>query len=148
VGDAAGTALLAFPIIITWATDIGAYAVGRLVGRAKLMPAVSPGKTWAGAYGGTALGVVAAVAFNALVLTPQAHVTLAWPMAAIFGLVTALAVQVGDLAESLFKREGGVKDSSNFFPGHGGVLDRLDSLYFSLPIAYLILGRLLIPVPT
>ncbi len=148
VGDVAGTVLLGFPILITWATDIGAYTFGRLFGRAKLMPVVSPGKTRAGAYGGLALGVLLAVAYNRLVLQPQAHVALTWPVAVIFGVISAGAVQVGDLAESLFKRQGGVKDSSNFFPGHGGVLDRLDSLYFSLPVAYLILGRLLLPVPT
>ncbi|MFN8572602.1 MAG: phosphatidate cytidylyltransferase [Gemmatimonadaceae bacterium] len=148
VGDVAGTVLLGFPILITWATDIGAYTFGRLFGRAKLMPQVSPGKTRAGAYGGLALGIAVALMYNLMVLKPQAHVALTWSTAVIFGVVTAAAVQVGDLAESLFKRQGGVKDSSNFFPGHGGVLDRLDSLYFSLPVAYLVLGRLLLPVPS
>ncbi|MFN8581809.1 MAG: phosphatidate cytidylyltransferase [Gemmatimonadaceae bacterium] len=149
VGDIAGSALLFFPIIVTWATDIGAYAFGRMFGKAKLMPNVSPGKTRAGAYGGLALGLLAAVTFNLWVLRPLAHVTLSTGTATVFGIVLAAAVQVGDLAESLFKRQGGVKDSSHVFPGHGGVLDRLDSLYFSLPVAYLVLGQLLLlPVPT
>jgi len=147
VGDVAGSVLLFFPILVTWATDVGAYAFGRLFGTRKLMPGVSPGKTVAGAYGGTALGVAVAVGYNAWVLRPMAHVTLQWGVAVVVGLILAVVVQVGDLAESLFKREGGVKDSSNLIPGHGGVLDRLDSLYFALPVAYLLLGRLLTPVP-
>lgn len=146
VGDLSGSVLLLYPVLVTWATDVGAYAFGRLFGRQKLMPSVSPGKTRAGAYGGTALGVVVAVAFNAWVLRSQAHVGLTPMVAVTFGLVLAVIVQVGDLAESLFKRSAGAKDSSNLVPGHGGVLDRLDSLYFALPVAYLVLGRLLIPV--
>jgi phosphatidate cytidylyltransferase len=147
VGAAAGSALVFYPIAMTWATDIGAYAFGRLFGSRKLMPAVSPGKTIAGAWGGLALGVAAALAYNAWVLKPLAHLALLPSIAAIVGLALAAAVQVGDLAESLFKRQGNVKDSSNLVPGHGGVLDRLDSLYFSLPVAYLLLSRLLIAVP-
>jgi phosphatidate cytidylyltransferase len=147
VGDVPGTILLFYPIIVTWATDVGAYAVGRLFGRRKLMPSVSPGKTVAGAFGGTALGMAVAVGYNVWALRPLAQVVLPAGLAVAFGLILAIVVQVGDLGESLFKRQGGVKDSSNLLPGHGGVLDRLDSLYFALPVAYLLLGRLLIPVP-
>lgn len=146
-GNWAGTALVFFPIVITWATDIGAYTVGRLFGKRRLMPAVSPGKTVAGAWGGLALGVITSVVYNSAVLQPAAHLALRTTMALIFGAVLAAVVQVGDLAESLFKRQAGIKDSSNLIPGHGGVLDRLDSLYFSLPVAYLILGRLLGAAP-
>ncbi|MEP7347487.1 MAG: phosphatidate cytidylyltransferase [Gemmatimonadaceae bacterium] len=146
VGDIPGTVLLLYPISVTWATDIGAYAFGRILGKRKLMPTVSPGKTLAGAYGGTALGIAVGVGYNVWILRPLSHVALPVAGALAFGLIIALVAQVGDLAESLFKREGGVKDSSNLIPGHGGVLDRLDSLYFALPVAYLLLGRLLVPV--
>ncbi|MBV6520815.1 MAG: hypothetical protein MNPFHGCM_00933 [Gemmatimonadaceae bacterium] len=145
VGNAAGAALLFFPILVTWGTDVGAYAFGRLFGKKKLMPSVSPGKTVAGAYGGTATGIAVAVGYNAWILQPVAHVTLQAGVALVVGAILAMVVQVGDLAESLFKRQAGVKDSSNLVPGHGGVLDRLDSLYFALPVAYLLLGRLLLP---
>ena len=147
VGDLPGTVLLGYPIIVTWATDVGAYAFGRWFGRRKLMPAVSPGKTVAGAYGGTALGIGVAFGYNLWVLRPLAHLVLPVWLSIVVGLILAVVVQVGDLGESLFKRQGGVKDSSNLIPGHGGVLDRLDSLYFAVPVAYLLLGRFLIPVP-
>ena len=148
VGNAAGTALLMYPVLLTWAADIGAYAFGRWLGRRKLHPTVSPGKTVAGAVGGTALAVVAAVAYNTYVLHPTAQLALAPWTAPIFGVVVSVVAQVGDLAESLVKREAGVKDSSGAIPGHGGVLDRLDSLYFVLPVSYLVLGRLLLAAPT
>lgn len=147
VGAAAGTTLVLYPLLLTWATDTGAYAFGRWLGQRKLMPAVSPGKTVAGAVGGTVVAVVVAMAYNGAVLRPQAQLALAPWAAVVFGLVVSAAAQVGDLAESLFKREAGVKDSSHILPGHGGILDRLDSLYFVIPVAYLFLGRLLLPAP-
>lgn len=147
VGAAAGTALAGFPLVITWANDIGAYFVGRALGRRKLMPAVSPGKTVAGAVGGLVVAAVVGVVYNAKVLVPVAQLGLAPWSAVAFGVVASLAAQVGDLAESLLKREANVKDSSTLLPGHGGILDRLDSLYFVLPVAYLLLGRLLLPAP-
>ncbi len=146
VGGMPGSILLLYPIIVTWATDVGAYAFGRMLGNRKLMPTVSPGKTLAGAYGGTALGIVIAVGYNVWVLGPLARVVLPTGIAIAFGITVAIVAQVGDLSESLFKRQGGVKDSSALIPGHGGVLDRFDSLYFVLPVAYLLLGRLLVPV--
>lgn len=144
---AAGTALVMFPVILTWASDIGAYFVGRALGRAKLIPSVSPGKTQAGAIGALVVTMLVAWAYNVYVLRPWSQLALAPWTALIFGLVISIAAQVGDLAESLLKREAGVKDSSHLLPGHGGILDRLDSLFFALPVAYLILGRLLIPAP-
>ncbi|HSA54329.1 MAG TPA: phosphatidate cytidylyltransferase [Gemmatimonadaceae bacterium] len=147
VGAAAGTALVGFPLVITWANDIGAYAVGRAIGKRKLMPAVSPGKTVAGAVGAALVAMVVAYLYNAAVLRPWAQLALTPWSALAVGLVLSGAAQVGDLAESLLKREAGVKDSSHLLPGHGGVLDRLDSLYFVLPVAYLLLGRLLLPAP-
>lgn len=147
IEPAAGTALVLFPVILTWASDIGAYFVGRALGKAKLIPSVSPGKTRAGAIGALVITMLAAYAYNLYVLRPYSQLALAPWTTLVFGLVISGAAQVGDLAESLLKREAGVKDSSQLLPGHGGILDRLDSLYFVLPVAYLILGRLLIAAP-
>ncbi len=147
VEPAAGAALAFFPIVLTWVSDTGAYAVGRAFGRRKLMPAVSPGKTVAGAVGGALATMAGAWLYNDQVLVPLAQLALAPWTALIFGLVISIVGQVGDLVESLFKREAGVKDSSAIFSAHGGVLDRLDSLYFAIPVAYLILGRLLLAAP-
>jgi phosphatidate cytidylyltransferase len=111
------------------------------------MPAVSPGKTVAGAVGGLGLAVLICLLYVRLILMPFAQLGLTIQGAVLFGIVVSVAAQTGDLAESLLKRESGVKDSSRIIPGHGGVLDRFDSLLFVLPIAYLTLGRLLLPVP-
>lgn len=143
----AGAALVFFPIVLTWVSDTGAYAVGRAFGKRKLMPTVSPGKTVAGAVGGALATMAGAWLYNDQVLVPFAQLGLAPWTALIFGLVISVVGQVGDLVESLFKREAGVKDSSRIFSAHGGVLDRLDSLYFAIPVAYLILGRLLLAAP-
>jgi phosphatidate cytidylyltransferase len=118
--------LLMWVFIVTWATDIGAYFVGRAIGRKKLAPAISPGKTVAGLYGGiaaaTLLGGGWALAFHLktplLVLAP----------------IFAAAAQAGDLFESWMKRRAGIKDSGDWLPGHGGILDRLDGL---VPVAVL-----------
>lgn len=142
IGAAAGTALLLLPVVLTWASDIGAYAVGRTIGRHKLIPAVSPGKTVEGAVGALVTTVLVAWLYVVTVLQPVAHLTLTATGIVIAGVVLSVAAQLGDLAESLFKREAGVKDSSRLIPGHGGVLDRMDSLLFVLPTAYLLLDRL------
>jgi phosphatidate cytidylyltransferase len=134
-----------FPVVLTWTSDIGAYVVGRSLGSTKLMPAVSPGKTRAGAWGALVATVGASLAYAQWVLPANAQLTLSPGLAALFGLLVSAAAQVGDLAESMLKREAGVKDSSSLLPGHGGILDRLDSLYFVLPLAYLFLTRLLSP---
>jgi phosphatidate cytidylyltransferase len=147
VGAAAGTALVLLPVLLTWATDIGAYAVGRSVGRRKLIPAVSPGKTVEGALGGLAIAIIVCLFYVRFILMPVAHLALTIQGAVLFAIVVSIAAQTGDLAESLLKREAGLKDSSRIIPGHGGVLDRFDSLLFVMPIAFLVLGRLLLPVP-
>jgi len=145
VGARAGTVLVAFPLVLTWASDIGAFFVGRAIGGRKLIPTVSPGKTVSGALGGLAVTVVAAWAYVQFVLTPTALLTMSIVGSLIFGAVISIAAQVGDLVESLFKREADVKDSSRLIPGHGGLLDRLDSLLFVLPVAYLLFDWLLLP---
>ncbi len=127
------TWLVFFPLVVTWVCDSFAMWGGRAFGRAKLWPTVSPGKTRAGGVAGLIGGVLAAEVWVALVLAPRGRGFPLW-QAGILGLLIAVVAQVGDLVESLFKREAGVKDSSGLIPGHGGVLDRCDSLYFVLPI--------------
>ncbi len=123
-----------FPLAVTWICDSVAMYAGKSIGGPKLAPVVSPGKTRSGSVAGLVGGVVAAVAFNRLAMVPSGF-SISDLQAAGFGVVLSIAAQVGDLAESLFKREAGVKDSSGLIPGHGGVLDRFDALYFVVPIA-------------
>ena len=139
-----GTALLLFPVVLTWLSDSFAYFAGRLWGKKKLIPKVSPGKTVAGAIGavvGTPLSAVGYALFLHRFGTWQPGLV----EAALFGVVLSVAAQVGDLAESLLKRDVGVKDSGRLLPGHGGALDRFDSLFFTLPLGYaffvLVVGR-------
>lgn len=141
IGDGAGAVLLGFPVVLTWASDTGAYFVGRAVGRRKLMPSISPGKTIEGSLGGLAATVLAAWLYATFVLLPVARLGVTPLGILVVGIAVSVAAQVGDLAESMLKREVGVKDSSGFLPGHGGVLDRIDSLLFVLPVAYLLLDR-------
>jgi len=147
VGAAAGTALVFLPVLLTWATDVGAYTFGRTFGKKKLIPSVSPGKTVEGAVGGLGLAIVICLLYVRFILMPYAQLGLTIQGAVLFAIVVSVAAQTGDLAESLLKREAGVKDSSRILPGHGGILDRFDSLLFVMPIALLLLGRLLLPVP-
>lgn len=141
-----GGVLLIFPLVITWASDIGAYFTGRTVGGRTLIPSVSPGKTVSGAVGGLLASMLVSWLYARSVLAPVAHLGLTPWGALLFGAIISVAAQTGDLFESLLKREGGVKDSSRIIPGHGGVLDRVDSLIFVLPVTYLLLGWLPIPV--
>ena len=144
---AAGGVLLGLPLILTWATDTGAFFVGRAVGGRKLIPAVSPGKTVSGAIGGLLTSIVVTWLYVTFLLRPTAQLAMTpWGIIA-FGALVSVAAQVGDLFESLVKREAGVKDSGGLLPGHGGVLDRLDSLFFVLPTAHLLLGWMLVPAP-
>lgn len=126
-----GRAWVLLAIFTTFATDTGAYAVGRLLGRHKLAPKVSPGKTIEGGIGGLVLAGLACVGLNA-------GLDLDEPMLLMLtlGLGIGVAGQLGDLAESLLKRSLGVKDMGRIFPGHGGVLDRLDSVLFVTPLVY------------
>jgi len=130
----ASTVLVLFPLALTWICDTCAMAGGTLVGGAKLAPVLSPRKTWAGAVAGVIGALVAALAFGQWVFTRFA---LELPVAQLLtiGLIVAVAAQAGDVVESLFKREVGLNDSSALIPGHGGVLDRLDSLYFVVPVS-------------
>jgi len=126
--------LTLFPLVITWVCDTAAMATGTAVGGPKLAPVLSPKKTHAGAVGGTLGGVIAALALGIFVLNRYGW-TFTPGQLLLFGLAVSIVGQIGDIAESLFKREVGLKDSSTLIPGHGGVLDRLDSLYFVIPAA-------------
>lgn len=132
----AGSALLFYPFVLTWISDTAGFFVGRAFGRTKLMPAVSPGKTQAGAIGALAFCMLASWAYAHWVLVPYANLGMRTATALVLGAAIGVSVQVGDLVESLLKREGGVKDSSHLIPGHGGVLDRIDGMLFALPVTY------------
>lgn len=126
---AAGYANLLFVVLAVWASDIGAYLAGRLIGGPKLAPRISPGKTRSGAAGGLLAAMLAGAA-AAQALAPGAPLRAA----ALAGLL-AVAAQAGDLLESAVKRGFGVKDSGRLIPGHGGLLDRLDALLLAAPAA-------------
>lgn len=130
----AGLWLVGFPLVVTWVCDTAAMFAGRAFGGPRLSPVVSPRKTRSGAVAGAVGGLLVAPVF-AIWLFPRWDVALGLGPALVIAAVLAVVGQVGDLAESLFKREAGVKDSSRLLPGHGGILDRLDSLYFVMPAA-------------
>jgi phosphatidate cytidylyltransferase len=134
-GPPSGAAWIVFMVLLVAAADIGAYFAGRAFGRRRLAPRVSPGKTWEGLAGGLLLAAaVAAAGARVLGLPPLPVVML--------GLVVALASVVGDLTESMMKRAAGLKDSGRLLPGHGGVLDRIDSITAAVPFYVLGLGWL------
>ncbi len=147
IGAQAGAVLVVLPLFCTWATDIGGYVFGRWLGKRKLMPTVSPGKTVAGSIGGIATSVAICLLYVQFILRPFGQLALSVWGSVLFAVAIGVAGQIGDLVESMLKREAGVKDSSRLIPGHGGVLDRVDSLLFTLPIAFVLLGWLLIPAP-
>ncbi|MGB7211511.1 MAG: phosphatidate cytidylyltransferase [Gemmatimonadales bacterium] len=129
-----GLALVMFPLVITWTCDTAAMFGGKLIGGPKLAPVISPGKTWAGGVAGVVGALIVAPLYLRWALAP-AGIGMSVVETLAFAGVLAVLGQAGDLAESLFKRSAGVKDSSALIPGHGGVLDRFDSLYFVLPAA-------------
>ena len=122
-----------FLMLVVWATDIGAYVAGRLIGGPRLAPSISPAKTWAGAGG----GLLGAVIIGGLIAFAVQGAT-ALPRAGATALLLGVASQVGDLAESGAKRHMGVKDSGRLLPGHGGLLDRVDALLAAGPVAALL----------
>jgi phosphatidate cytidylyltransferase len=138
--DGASFVLLAF--FLTWSCDTGAYAVGRLFGRNRPWAQISPRKSIEGAFGGLLFAVVAAFVARRW-FAPYLRVH----DAAILGLLVGVFAQVGDLVESLLKRDAAHADSSDFIPGHGGVLDRFDSLYFAAPLVYYYLQIVIFGVP-
>ena len=131
---------LLFALLTTFAVDTGAYLVGRAIGRYPMAPSISPNKTWEGSVGGFVSAVAAAVALG-LVLELEIEV---WQQAVI-GAVVGVVAQWGDLLESKLKRIADVKDAGSIIPGHGGLLDRLDSLLFTLPAVYYLIVTVFVP---
>ncbi len=120
-------------LFVTWVSDTTAFLVGRGLGRHKLAPAISPGKTWEGTIG----GICGGIAVSTLFFTPTPlQLPLTSGQAILLGAITSILGQVGDLVESLLKRNLGVKDSGNLMPGHGGILDRIDSLILASIVVY------------
>jgi phosphatidate cytidylyltransferase len=135
-GDNEGAVLIVFFLVCIWIGDSGAYYVGRNIGRHHMSPRISPKKTWEGLIGG-AVSTIAAGAACKVVL----GLSLSWNHTLAVAAILAVAAPVGDLVESLFKRDTGVKDSSTLLLGHGGLLDRTDSLLYATPA---VLGYLLV----
>jgi len=127
----AGAAWIATALLVTFASDTSAYVVGRIWGRHRMAPYISPKKSWEGAIG----GVVGAM-ISGWLLVLLLGLPLSPAMGLVLGGAGSLAGQAGDLAESLIKRQVGVKDSGHLIPGHGGLLDRADSLLFTFPVIY------------
>jgi len=129
--DPSGSAWIYFLLAVIFAGDTGAYYVGSYFGRHKLCPAVSPNKTVEGALGGLAANLLIGALFKNYLMP-----NLSWQFACLLFLTMGVAGQIGDLFESMFKRVGGIKDSSAILPGHGGILDRIDALLFAAPVVY------------
>ena len=128
-------------ILVTKFSDTGAYVVGSMIGKHKMIPRISPAKTWEGFGGAIVVATGASLVFTHFLGDKMPGMT---PLhAVILGIILSSTAVIGDLIESLFKREAGVKDSGNFFPGIGGILDLLDSLLFNAPIMYLYLRHVL-----
>jgi phosphatidate cytidylyltransferase len=136
-----GKYFLLYFILVTKFSDMGAYAVGSLIGRHKMIPRISPGKTWEGFAGAIVVSTGASLVFVQFFGAKMFGMNFLH--ATILGIVLSVTAVIGDLIESLFKREAGVKDSGHLFPGIGGILDLLDSLLFNAPIMYLYLRHIL-----
>jgi phosphatidate cytidylyltransferase len=125
----AGAWWLLFVMLLVWGADSGAYMFGKMFGKHKLAPKVSPGKTWEGFLGGLVSSALIALLFATL-----APLTVSAGTLVVCAVIATLASVLGDLTESMFKREAGIKDSGNLIPGHGGILDRIDSLTAAVPV--------------
>ena len=136
-----GKIFLIYFVLVTKFSDTGAYAVGSLIGKHKMIPRISPGKTWEGFGGAIFLSTMASLVF--VYFLGDKMYGMNWIHALVLGVVLSVTAVIGDLIESLFKREAGVKDSGKFFPGIGGILDLLDSLLFNAPIMYIYLRHIL-----
>jgi len=143
-----GSGIVLFAFLVTWSCDTGAYLTGRLLGRTRPWTAISPRKTLEGSIGGFVCAVGASFAGAATFLRPEGGGALLTPTHALaIGVLVGLCGQVGDLVESLLKRDAASGDSSSLIPGHGGILDRFDSLYFAAPVLYHYLRAVVFQVP-
>jgi phosphatidate cytidylyltransferase len=136
-----GNFFILYFILVTKFSDVGAYVTGSLLGRHKMIPRISPGKTWEGFAGAVVVSTGASLLFTHLAGPRLYGMNLLHATA--LGIILSLAAVVGDLIESIFKREAGVKDSGQLFPGIGGILDLMDSLLFNAPLMYLYLRHIL-----
>ena len=134
-----GRWLLLYAVFAAKFTDIGAYVIGCSFGRHKLIPRISPGKSWEGVFGGILVGTLVGTLFVWALRDLLAPLGLTWPRALPLGVALSVCAVVGDLTESLFKRAANVKDSGGVIPGMGGILDVLDSILFTAPAVYLFL---------
>jgi phosphatidate cytidylyltransferase len=135
-----GAALVSYPLIVTWVGDILAYVLGSLYGRHRLSPVISPKKSVEGAIAGLGGSLISGALFGWLVFDLRIGLVHGALIGAAGALMMAPSAQFGDLAESLWKRSAGVKDSGRLLPGHGGVLDRFDALFLALPVGYAFLN--------
>jgi phosphatidate cytidylyltransferase len=135
-----GVWYLALPVLAIIGSDIGAFVIGSLFGRNKLAPLISPNKTVEGSIGGVLLAIIFVMTAHWFLQQAGIHVDVY--SLVLFSIIVALGAQLGDLFESMMKRWIGVKDAGVFLPGHGGVLDRIDSHLFALPLAFLFLSLL------
>ena len=133
--DANGLALLCYVFVVVWSTDIGAYMIGRKIGKHKLWPVISPNKTWEGSIGAVICAIICSAIYVALVNVGYPQIQMI-----IIAFFLSIVGQMGDLVESAYKRFYGVKDSGKILPGHGGILDRFDSMLFVLPVVAALLG--------
>jgi len=118
--------------IVVWSNDIGAYIVGQSLGGIKLAPKISPNKTWSGAFGGLCLSMISSMLFLQIAISNVSTLSI------VFSFLISITSQIGDLLQSYFKRLNDVKNSSNWVPGHGGVMDRIDGLWVSILVTYFI----------
>lgn len=133
MGDSRGELRILAVVLCVVSADTGAYAVGSLLGRHKLAPTISPSKTWEGFIGSVCIASAMGVAVAIWLLQ------IPWWVGLVLGFCCAFAATLGDLVESLIKRDAGIKDMSNFLPGHGGIMDRLDSMLVAVPVGWVVL---------
>lgn len=140
-----GAAFVIFPLFVSWIGDAFAFFIGSRFGKEKLLEAVSPKKTWVGGIASLVGATVMAGVYGHFALSGVPEYGVSWQVAALMGIPISLVGQVGDLAESVLKREADVKDSSHLLPGHGGALDRMDGVFLTIPLTYglLVLARYL-----
>jgi phosphatidate cytidylyltransferase len=138
----AGVAIVALPLTATWVGDATAFFAGSAWGRRRLAPAISPNKSWEGAVAGVVGAAAGAAIWYAVARDALPGIPLSYPLVAAIGAAIGIAAIMGDLVESILKRDAGVKDSGTILPGHGGLLDRIDALVFTLPVCYALLRLL------